>query len=161
MGLGSQVTQLVELAVLDDLDHYIKEQLHIKQYIRYMDDFLLFHEDKQYLLYCKRAIADKLTKLGLTLSTKKTQIFPIKQPIHFLGFSFKLTDSGRVLMFVLPKKVTHERHKLKKLVELCRRQVLSREDIDKCFTAWKAHASKGNSYNLINGMTVYYNDLWR
>ena len=161
MGLGSQVTQLVELAVLDDLDHYIKEQLHIKQYIRYMDDFLLFHEDKQYLLYCKRVIADKLTKLGLTLSTKKTQIFPIKQPIHFLGFSFKLTNSGRVLMFVLPKKVTHERRKLRKLVDLCGRQVLTREDVDKCFTAWKAHASKGNSYNLINGMTVYYNVLWR
>lgn len=35
MGLGSQVTQLVELAVLDDLDHYAKEQLHIKHYIRY------------------------------------------------------------------------------------------------------------------------------
>lgn len=42
MGLGSQVTQLVELAVLDDFDHFIKEQLHIKQYIRYMDDFISF-----------------------------------------------------------------------------------------------------------------------
>ena len=161
MGLGSQVTQLVELAVLDDLDHFIKEQLHIKQYIRYMDDFMLFHEDKAYLLYCKRVIADKLSALGLKFSTKKTQIFPIKQPIHFLGFSFKLTYTGRVLMFVLPNKVTHERRKLKKLVGLCSQQVLSREDVDKCYIAWKAHASKGNSYNLIKSMDKFYDDLWR
>ena len=64
-------------------------------------------------------------------------------------------------MFVLPKKVTHERRKLRKLVKLCGRQVLAREDVDKCYTAWMAHACKGNSYNLINSMTAYYNSLWR
>lgn len=48
MGLGSEPTQLTQLAVLDDLDHYIKEQLHIKHYIRYMDDFILIHHDKEY-----------------------------------------------------------------------------------------------------------------
>ena len=52
MGLGSQVTQLSQLAVLDDLDHFIKEQLHIKFYVRYMDDFILLHPDKAYLRYC-------------------------------------------------------------------------------------------------------------
>ena len=40
IGLGSQVSQLLALAVLDDLDHYIKEKLHIKYYIRYMDDLV-------------------------------------------------------------------------------------------------------------------------
>lgn len=161
MGLGSQVTQLTELSVLDDLDHYIKEQLYIKHYIRYMDDFLLFCEDKQYLLTCKRIIAEKLKALGLSLSTKKTQIFPIRQPIHFLGFSFKLTETGKVLMLVLPNKVTHERRKLKKLVRLSKQGILTKADVDKCFECWQAHACKGNSYNLIKNMTKYYNDLWR
>ena len=161
MGLGSQVTQLVELAVLDDLDHYIKEQLHIRHYIRYMDDFLLFHEDKKYLIFCKNIIAKRLHNLGLILSAKKTQIFPIRQPIHFLGFSFKLTESGKVLMLVLPNKVTRERRKLKKLVNLCNRGILTREDVDKCFEAWKAHATKGNSYNLIKSMEKYYTNLWK
>lgn len=161
MGLGSQVTQLIELAVLDDLDHYIKEQLGIKYYVRYMDDFILIHEDKEYLLYCKRMIAEKLNELGLTLSAKKTQIFPVKQPIRFLGFRFKLTETGKVLMLVLPEKVTHERRKLRKLVDLVEYGVMTRADVDKCFEAWKAHASKGDSYNLINSMEKYYNELWR
>ena len=49
MGLGSEVTQLIQLAVLDDLDHFIKEELKIKYFTRYMDDFILIHEDKEYL----------------------------------------------------------------------------------------------------------------
>jgi hypothetical protein len=126
-----------------------------------MDDFLLFHEDKQYLLTCKRIIAEKLSELGLSLSAKKTQIFPIRQPIHFLGFGFKLTETGKVLMLVLPNKVTHERRKLKKLVRLSKQGILTKADVDKCFECWQAHASKGNSYNLIKSMTKYYNDLWR
>lgn len=49
LGLGSQISQIMELLVLNDLDHFIKEKLHIKYYIRYMDDFILIHPDRGYL----------------------------------------------------------------------------------------------------------------
>ncbi len=60
IGLGSQVSQLVALAVLDDLDHYIKERLRIKHYVRYMDDFVLIHHDKEYLQKCRAEISEQL-----------------------------------------------------------------------------------------------------
>lgn len=161
MGLGSQVTQLVELAVLDDLDHYIKEQLHIKHYIRYMDDFILIHESKEYLVECKKQIEQRLDELGLTLSKKKTQVFPVTQPIHFLGFSFRLTDTGKVVMKLLPEKISHERRKLRKLVERAKAGLLTREQVDECLKSWKAHAKQGDTYNLIRKMTEFYNELWR
>lgn len=161
MGLGSQVTQLVELAVLDDLDHYIKEQLHIKHYIRYNDDFILVHENKDYLRKCKTLIEERVTALGLKLSPKKTQLFPITQPIHFLGFSFRLTATGKVVMKVLPEKVSHERRKLRKLVERAKSGLLTREQVDECFKSWKAHAEQGDTYNLVNRMYKYYQELWR
>lgn len=160
MGLGSQVTQLIQLAVLDDLDHYIKEVLHIKYYVRYMDDFILIHEDKGYLKYCREQIKERLTALGLTLSRKKTHIFPITQPIHFLGFSFRLTPTGKIIMRVLSCKVTRERRKLKKLVTRCKAGLMTRRDVDECFKSWVAHASKGDCYKLIASMTDYYNNLW-
>lgn len=50
---GSQMIQIAGISVLNGLDHYIKEQLHIKHYLRYMDDFILFHNDYSYLVYCK------------------------------------------------------------------------------------------------------------
>ena len=76
IGLGSQISQLVELSVLDDLDHYIKEQLHIKHYVRYMDDFILIHHDKEYLQYCKQQIEKELDKINLVLN-KKSTLYPI------------------------------------------------------------------------------------
>ena len=160
MGLGSQVTQLIQLAVLDDLDHYIKEVLRIKGYVRYMDDFILIHPDKEYLRACREQIKDHLATLGLQLSKKKTHIFPITQPLHFMGFSFRLTPSGKVVMRVLPKKVTRERRKLKKLVSRCKAGLMSRKDVDECFKSWVAHASKGDCYKLIASMTDYYYNLW-
>lgn len=46
---GSQMVQIAGISVLDELDHYIKEVLRIKYYIRYMDDFILIHESEEYL----------------------------------------------------------------------------------------------------------------
>jgi len=97
MGLGSQITQICQLGVLNDIDHGIKERKRIKHYVRYMDDLILFHEDKEVLKDCLRYITDELSKMGLKLSEKKTQVFPITQPIHFLGYSFRLTEPGRLL----------------------------------------------------------------
>ena len=53
--------QIAGIAVLNDLDHFIKERLHVKYYIRYMDDFILTHEDPNYLTKCKITIEMSLT----------------------------------------------------------------------------------------------------
>ena len=45
-------SQILAVFYLNDLDHFVKEKLKIKYYVRYMDDFILFHENKNYLKYC-------------------------------------------------------------------------------------------------------------
>lgn len=175
MGLGSEVTQLIELAVLDDLDHFIKEQLHIEFYIRYNDDMILLHHDTEYLKYCWAEIEKRITAKGLKLSPKKTQIFPISQGVKFLGFRFRLTDTGKVIMTVLPEKVSHERRKLKKLVARAKAGLMTKAEVDKCYQSWKAHVgnegkdkknhpgrrARRNCHNLILIMDKYYKELWR
>jgi retron-type reverse transcriptase len=81
MGLGSQITQLAQLSVLSGMDHHIKEKLSIKHYIRYMDDFHLIHQDKEYLKHCLSEIEDIVQDLGLNLNKKKTHIYPLRQGI--------------------------------------------------------------------------------
>lgn len=83
IGLGSQVSQLVQLAVLDDIDHKIKEQLKIKAYVRYMDDLVLVHESKEYLQGCLEIIKADIENLGLEINEKKTGIQPLKHGIKF------------------------------------------------------------------------------
>lgn len=88
MGLGSEPTQLTQLAVLDDLDHYIKEQLHIKHYIRYMDDFILIHHDKEYLKYCGEKIRERIQSKGLRLSLKENTVVSFQTADTFPRFQF-------------------------------------------------------------------------
>jgi len=161
MGLGSQITQLVQLAVLDRMDHMIKERLGIKQYIRYMDDFILIHQDKEHLEYCLDEINKYLASLDLKLSTKKTQIFPLKQGIKFLGFIFHLTETGKVIRKLRKENVTHEKRKLRRMKKLVDEGVLTKEHVDECYASWKAHAKQGNTYNLILSMNKFYKNLWK
>lgn len=160
MGLGSQVTQLIQLAVLDGLDHFIKEKLRIKFYIRYMDDFILIHHDKEYLKFCKGEIEKHLSNQRLKLSQRKTQIHPLKQGIKFLGFTFHLTETRKVVKRLSKENIAKRRRKLKKLKGLVGKGVLTKEHVDECYQSWKAHAEKGNTYNVIKQMNIFYNNLW-
>lgn len=161
MGLGSQITQLTQLAVLDKLDHYIKEDLGIKCYIRYMDDLVLIHHDKDYLKECLVKITTNIEALGLRLNAKKTQMFPLKQGINFLGFKFKLTETGKVIRLLLKENIKIRKRKLRKYRTLVEEGKMTREKADECYASWKAHANKGNSYKLLERMDEYYANLWK
>ena len=76
--LGNQCSQVFALIYLNGLDHYITEELGCKYYGRYMDDFYLLSEDKEYLKDCLIKIKSYLQNLGLTLNGK-TEIVPMKK----------------------------------------------------------------------------------
>lgn len=160
MGLGSQVTQLIQLAVLDDLDHYIKEQLRIKYYLRYMDDFPLIHRSKEYLRYCLEMIKRKLKKLGLTLNEKKTQILKLSQGIRFLGFKFVLTDTGKVVKTLLKSNTKRRKRKIKKYKILYDKGLMTKEKVDMTDVGWEAHAEKGDTAQVRRGMRIYKKRVW-
>lgn len=159
MGLGSQITQLIQLAVLDGLDHIIVEELNIS-YVRYNDDFILIAETKEILIYAKERILIYLSEKGLILNKKKTQIFPITQPIHFLGFSFLLSSNGKITKKLLPEKLSHERRKLKKQVMLVKNGKLSKEKVEFCYKTWRSYAKKSDSRKQLKSMDDFYKKLW-
>ena len=158
---GSQMIQIAGIGILNALDHFIKEKLRIKYYIRYMDDFILIHPDKEYLMECQVRIAQMLQGLECQFNTKKTGIMPLSDGIVFLGFEYRLTKTGKVIMLLNSANIKHERKKLKKLVHLAKKGERTREKVDECYEAWKNHASKGNSKKLLQRMDKYYRDLWK
>lgn len=99
--IGNMTSQILAIYYLNDLDHFIKEKLHIKYYVRYMDDFILFHEDKEYLKFCYQEISKELAKLKLSFN-KKTQIVEVHHGFSFLGYRFVLR--GKKLLILLPSK---------------------------------------------------------
>lgn len=158
IGLGSQVSQLIELAVLDPVDHMIKERLRIKHYVRYMDDFILISADRKQLEEALHMIREMVEGLDLELNGK-TQISPLRNGLRFLKWRFILTDTGKVIRRMNPKSVTKERRKLKKLAEKIKAGEMPEEYLDQSFKSWRANAERGNTRKIVKNMEALYKEL--
>lgn len=154
IGLGSELSQLIQLAILDDIDHRIKQNLKIKHYVRYMDDLILIHESYDHLQMCLADIQSELAKLQLQVNTKKTRIQPIGNGIHFLGFSFRLNRNGTVTKSILHSRIGKQRRRMKKQAEL-----LSYEKAVACLRSNIAHMEKGDCEYLIQKQIGFFNSL--
>lgn len=95
--IGNMTSQILAVTYLNELDHFIKEKLKIKYYIRYMDDGILIHNNKEYLKYCLKEIEKILDLYKLKLNNKKTMVNSIKNGIDFLGFRFYVKDKKIIL----------------------------------------------------------------
>lgn len=157
--LGNQTSQPLALIYLSPFDHFVKEKLRIKHYIRYMDDFVLIDPDKEYLQYCKKQIQFFLEDYDLKLN-HKTHIFPIKNGFDFLGFHFYLTNTGKVIMKLRRESKERMRRKLKKFKELYREGKITKEQIDQSWNSWVGHAKHGNCYYLIKEMEKRYKTIF-
>lgn len=151
IGLGSQVSQIIQLAVLDDMDKLITGKLGIALYVRYMDDFIVIHKSRNYLRYCRKQIECFLEMIGLRLSPKKTQLFRLRQPIHFLGFSFQLHGTGRVTRKLLEHNIRDEKRRLRKMAGM-----IPSAQLDACYQSWRAFAMKSDSRGRIMMMDRFY-----
>ena len=158
--IGNQTSQLFALLYLDGLDHFVKEKLGIKYYGRYMDDFFLIHHDKAYLQECRKQIEAFAQARGLSLNAK-TNIFPLKHGVDFLGFHTYLTESGAVIRKVRRRSKNNMKRKLKKLAALQATGRIDAKTVEQSYQSWRGHAEKGNSYHLIRRTDHYYNSLMK
>lgn len=85
--IGNLTSQLFANYYLTAMDRFIKDELKVKPYLRYMDDCLCFGNSKQEMLAYRYSIQKYLEKLRLKIHPEKTQIFPAKNGVKFLGFT--------------------------------------------------------------------------
>ena len=156
---GSQMVQIAGISLLDELDHHIKEQLHAKYYIRYMDDLWILWRDKEELEYWFKVIREKLDQLGFELNKNKSQIKRLSKGFLFLGFYYRMTETGKIIMTLNSENVKHERKKLRRMENKFKKGEIERSKIDECFQCWKNNAENGNSYKLIRRTEKYLFDL--
>ena len=158
--IGNQTSQWFAVMYLSGMDHFIKEKLGIRYYGRYMDDFYLIHEDKAYLQYCRGEIEQYVARLGLRMN-EKTNIFPLRNGIDFLGFHTYLTESGKIIRKVRRSSKCNAQRKLKKQRGLLDREKISLSDIEQSYGSWRSHAEKGNCYHLIQKTDSLFQNLFK
>lgn len=84
--IGAPLSQLMANITLNPMDHFVKETLRAKYYIRLMDDFIIIDSSKERLKYYLQEIVwFTQTQLGQPLN-RKTRIFPAKTGIDFGGY---------------------------------------------------------------------------
>lgn len=88
--IGNLTSQLFANIYLNEMDWFIKKQLKIKYYGRYVDDMVLIHSDKEYLLHCKQKIEKYLKEQRqLKLHRKKFYLQSYEKGVLFLGAYIK------------------------------------------------------------------------
>ncbi|TAN44138.1 MAG: RNA-directed DNA polymerase [Nitrospirae bacterium] len=141
--IGNLTSQFFGNLYLNGFDHFIKDGLGCKAYLRYVDDFAVFSNDKQELWEIKGRMDEYLRALRLKLHTKKTRIFPVKNGCEFLGFyvypQFRKVKKANVRFF---------EGRLRALQADFRKGSKTLEDIRISVQGWIAHVEHANSYGL-------------
>jgi len=153
MPLGNLTSQFFANIYLNELDRFVKHELRAKYYIRYVDDFVILHENKNKLNFYKNQIKEFLkNNLKIELHKDKSKIFFIRKGITFLGF--------RHFYFytILNKnKRKHVNNKIKDIIK----EYKEMEDYKKLmqrFESILSHLEIGNTYYLRNNFIVKLNN---
>lgn len=160
VGIGSQVSQIFAVTYPNEIDHFIKQELGIEGYARYMDDSYLIHHDKAYLEYCLARLTEKYAALGIRVNPKKTQIIKLSHGFTFLKAKCYLKDNGKILMKPCRKSVTVMRRKLKKFRKMQDKGLMSNEDILCAYNSWRGYIQNFHSRRTVRNMDNLYHRLF-
>lgn len=141
--IGNLTSQFFANVYLNGFDHFIKQELKCRHYIRYVDDFVVFDNDKQRLHEVKKKMVEYLTGLRLKLHQKKCRIYQVDEGVDFLGF--RVFPTHRLLK---KQNALHMRRKLKKMTREIRENRISTEKMRQSINSWISHAKHGDTWHL-------------
>ena len=143
--IGNYTSQIFANIYLNEVDQYIKHELKIKYYARYLDDSILIVQTKKEAKEALRKIEKFLKeKLDLELN-KKTQIFKGKQGVNFCGYKIneyrlKLRDKGK-------RKL---KNKVKKLKKKVKEGKIDSHEAKKYLAGHLGYIKWADTYNITN-----------
>ncbi|AFY39963.1 RNA-directed DNA polymerase (reverse transcriptase) [[Leptolyngbya] sp. PCC 7376] len=141
--IGNLTSQFFANFYLNGFDHFVKEQLHARKYLRYVDDYALFSNDYGFLKDAKVAIRDYLEGLRLRMHPIKSQLFETKYGANFVRFRI-LPDRVRVRN----DNLRRARHRLKQLQQDYATGMISLADLQLRLQSWEAHLKHGDTKTL-------------
>jgi retron-type reverse transcriptase len=141
--IGNQTSQFFANVYLNPLDHFVLRELRPALYLRYVDDFVLFGNDKAVLRRMAGRIREFLAGLRLCAHEGKFRIYRCSEGLTFLGWRL-LAGRARLAR----ANVVRMRRRLKKMAELYHAGQLRLGEIERRLAAWLGHASFGDTRGL-------------
>ncbi|MBO3457467.1 RNA-directed DNA polymerase [Aetokthonos hydrillicola Thurmond2011] len=141
--IGNLTSQFFANVYLNSLDHFVKEQIKATKYVRYVDDFALFSDDREFLENARREIEEHLASLRLKLHPVKSQLFQTKHGANFVGFR------------ILPNRIRVRndnlrlaRRRLRKMVLDYREGKITQQEVSQSIRSWIGHLKHGDTWRL-------------
>lgn len=154
--IGNYTSQYFANIYLDKLDQYIKKELKLKYYVRYMDDFIILSNNKNEARIIFNKIEKFLNnKLNLEINPK-SKIYPSKLGVNFCGY--RIYETHRLIRN-RSKKNIHK--KIKLWNELYKNNKINQSKFVITYNSIIGHLSHSNSYNLtqyINKNCLYISE---
>jgi len=149
--IGNLTSQFWANCYLDPFDHFVKRELRCRGYLRYVDDFLLFADDKRALWAWRGAVVDRLARLRLTIHEERAHPRPVAEGILFLGFVVYPTHRR-----LKRRKGIAYRRRLKGLLRAYAAGEIPLERVDASVRGWINHVRYADTWGLRRAM---FNDL--
>lgn len=141
--IGNLTSQFFANVYLNGMDHFIKEILGCRHYIRYVDDFVVFEPVKEHLHDILRETTAYLETLRLRLHPKKCQIYRTRDGVPFLGYhvfpDHRLLDARNALAM---------RRRMRKMARQYRSKRISLDKTRQRIHSWIGHASHADTWKL-------------
>lgn len=141
--IGNLTSQFLANLYLSPFDHFVKRQLKLKHYLRYVDDFAAFSNDRQELADAKAAMEYYLATLRLKMHPVKSQLFETGYGANFVGFRV-LPDRIRVRN----DNLRRARKRLKQLQQAYEAGEITLKPLTQRLQSWEAHLLHGDTYRL-------------
>ena len=141
--IGNQTSQFFANVYLNPLDHFVLREIKPSLYLRYVDDFVAFGDDREELLDAGERIRDFLGGLRLRVNERKFDVHPCKGGVTFLGWRL-LPRQARLAR---PNAV-RIRKRLRALSRHYHAGLLSFDEVNCRVQSWLGHASWGDTWRL-------------
>lgn len=141
--IGNLTSQFFANLYLSPFDHFVKRHLKLKHYLRYVDDFAAFSNDRQVLAEARIAMEEYLATLRLKMHPIKSQLFETQYGANFVGFRV-LPDRIRVRNDNLQRA----RRRLKHLQTEYAAGEITLKPLIQRLQSWEAHLLHGDTYRL-------------
>lgn len=152
--IGNYTSQYFANIYLNELDYYVKYDLKIKYYIRYMDDFILLLDTKDECKDIKNKIEIFLKeKLNLELNNRSIY-FPSRLGIDFCGY--RIFNDYRLVRKRCIKKINTCIIKWNKLADL---GLLDIRKMDLSINSIYGHIKHSNCFGLIKMINYERNKI--
>ena len=152
--IGNLTSQIFANLYLNSFDHFATEVLRAP-YVRYVDDFALFHNDTAVLADWRARIERYLEGRRLKLHPVKTQVLATREPAAFLGFTLqqgrknsRAQRGGRGRRRLPEDNIARFRNRLRGLRDQWRSGHVTRAEIEAKINAWIAHAEHADTFRL-------------